>query len=123
MIRSFRQLFFVFRLVYKADPYRLPFCFLYHLWVTFVNLVFLTLLPRWLIVAYEQKISWFRVLAVLLLLWISQIGYSLYSNYYNQIIKPVSDERIYHFIQKDIFLIRFLFLFSGWMNRNIIMIS
>ena len=103
MIRSFRQLFFVFRLVYKADPYRLPFCFLYHLWVTFVNLVFLTLLPRWLIVAYEQKISWFRVLAVLLLLWISQIGYSLYSNYYNQIIKPVSDERIYHFIQKDIF--------------------
>lgn len=103
MICSFRQILFVFRLSYKADKYRSLFCFLYHLWVTFVNLVFLTLLPRWLIVAYEQKISWFRVLAVLLFLWISQIGYSLYSNYYNQIFKPVSDERIYHLIQKEIF--------------------
>ena len=64
MICSFRQILFVFRLSYKADKYRSLFCFLYHLWVTFVNLVFLTLLPRWLIVAYEQKISWFRVLAV-----------------------------------------------------------
>ena len=63
MICSFRQILFVFRLSYKADKYRSLFCFLYHLWVTFVNLVFLTLLPRWLIVAYEQKISWFRVLA------------------------------------------------------------
>ncbi len=103
MTCSFRQILFVFKLGYKADKYRSLLCFLYHLWVTFVNLVFLTLLPRWLIVAYEQRIPWFRVLAVLLLLWISQIGYSLYSNYYNQIFRPVSDERIYHLIQKEIF--------------------
>lgn len=40
----------------------------------------------------------------MLVLWLTQIGYSLYSNYYNQVYKPVSDENIYLHVQKRIFV-------------------
>jgi ATP-binding cassette subfamily B protein len=91
------------KIIHKADRRRIFMTLAYNLWVAFVELVFMSLLFRYLINAYNNKTPYRIVLLVLVVLWITQIGYSFFSNYYNNIFKPISDEKIYQHIQKKIF--------------------
>lgn len=103
MLESIRNIFQMVKIVHKASSFSIVMALIYKFWVTFVQVVFLTLLPRYLINAYTLKKPYIEVLIVLLVLWITQIGYSIFSNYYNYIFKPVSDERIFQYVQKSIF--------------------
>ena len=104
MGRAVKNIGYVLKTVNEATGSRIALSLIYNIWVTFVNLVFALLLPRYLLNAYERQAAYLEVISVLLVLWLTQIGYSLYSNYYNQVYKPVSDEKIYMYVQKRIFV-------------------
>ena len=104
MGRAVKNIGYVLKTVNEATRSRIALSLIYNIWVTFVNLVFALLLPKYLLNAYERQAAYLEVISVLLVLWLTQIGYSLYSNYYNQVYKPVSDEKIYLYVQKRIFV-------------------
>lgn len=104
MGRTVKNIGYVLKTVNEASRSRIALSLIYNIWVTFVNLVFALLLPRYLLNAYERQAAYLEVISVLLVLWLTQIGYSLYSNYFNQVYKPVSDEKIYLHVQKRIFV-------------------
>lgn len=93
MGRTVKNIGYVLKSINEASRSRIALSLIYNTWVTFVNLVFALLLPRYLLNAYERQAVYLEVISVLLVLWLTQIGYSLYSNYYNQVYKPVSDEK------------------------------
>lgn len=103
MLEAIRNIVDMIKIIYRASPLSIVMTMIYKLWVSFVELVFLTLLSRYLINAYVLRKPYTEVLIVLLVLWGTQIGYSIFSNYYNHVFKPVSDERIFQYIQKRIF--------------------
>lgn len=104
MGRAVKNIGYVLKTVNEAARSRIALSLIYNIWVMFVNLVFALLLPRYLLNAYERQAAYPEVISVLLVLWLTQIGYSLYSNYYNQVYRPVSDEKIYLYVQKRIFV-------------------
>lgn len=104
MGRTVKNIGYVLKTVNEASGSRIALSLLYNIWVRFVDLVFALLLPRYLLNAYERRADYLEVIGVLLLLWLTQIGYSLCSNYYNQVYRPVSDEKIYLHVQKRIFI-------------------
>lgn len=78
MVKALRNIFDMMKMIHKASKRSFLMTLLYDFWVMFVELVFLTLLSRYLINAYALKTPYWQVLCVLLVLWITQIGYSFF---------------------------------------------
>ncbi len=94
----------ILKMICQADRRRIILTAVSFLWNAFVDLVFGSLLIRFLIDSYEIGRSYRTVVAVLMILCAAQIGYSFYSNYYKNIYVPISDEKIYRYLQNKIFI-------------------
>lgn len=103
MIKAIKNNIYILKIIHGADRKRIALTLLSVLWHTFVDLVFGALLLRFLINSYENNTPFTTVIFVLLFLLAMQIGYSFFSNYYQNIYVPVSDEKIFQCVQKKIF--------------------
>lgn len=103
MIKAIKNNIYILKIIHGADRRRIALTLLFFLWQTFVDLIFGALLLRFLINSYENNILFTTVLFVLLFLLVMQIGYSFFSNYYKNIYVPISDEKVFQYVQKKIF--------------------
>ncbi len=103
-MKAIQNNIYILKLVHTADNKRIVLTLIMFLWRTFVDLVFGALLLRYLLNSFQIGTPFMHILLVLVILWITQMGYSFFSNYYSNIFIPISDERIFQFLQKKVFL-------------------
>lgn len=104
IIAIFENVKYIFKMVGRADKKRVVLSFTFSIWHMLVDLVFGSLLLRFIINCYQNSVPFYYILIILGILLIFQICYSWFSNFYNHKFLPASNEKISYYVLKRIFV-------------------